>query len=1052
MSTELRLALAMRGGVSLAVWIGGAVSEIDLIRRASVQPGGRERPPGFWSDVLTGATDYDGVVVDVLAGASAGGLNGVLYAASQVYDFPFGVMRDIWLSVGSTKALVRRDPPWPSLFKGDEYFLTTVHSKLADLTGVGDGTRARRNDAPDDRVRVELALSATLMEPVARPLPSPQDEPLVERRHAGGFRFRQPEERWLPSDFARGSDPRLDDTLWRLALAARSTSSYPAAFEAAEVRSTRRATFTSPATDGAGTGPQVDLDGIFLDRTCDALPFVVADGGILDNIPIQTALDFVAHAPAGGPTERFLLYLQPGASTAPADAAPSPGGPGRRTTVAVARGVLAARVAGETINADIAAIEDYNEAIERAAALRHATFDGVADRSAFLAAASLAQPPYVVARASYEAKQAFALLLDPIGVLGGDPFPQAVAGVPVPDARWRSPIARWPQPDRQDFETALARRLEATLAATASPLTGTGDPGPLLRVTELLIEWARWVEHVAAQAADAATLAHAGDVKRSLYRVRSFLGEVLDRTRLLAWVAAAAVTGDEPASFVERIIEPLRALTRVTPTAASQTVDALKYGGQAPLEAARAGALGRIDDVVARTGPARDRANPPPADATVDLLDEIGPLLVELVAPLARASVEPDGPDDKVEPGQLLHRVLAGEPLTPAVLEGLEILCLPEFVSGLPGRRGIDFRRLSTANRTPIVQSFVKLLDDAQKEGLWWDPTVPREQQQGIHVTLKLAGNELANFSAFLLARWRANDWLWGRLDAVPTMVDLLVRPGPLATHLVAAGSPDAAVEAVAQLVAPRGHRLEALLTTSVLAPLRAAITGEVAALLVAAGDSTRDHLDALRITGIRNGVIARRQWEILDEERAMPDDANRTRPGAMAVTLEQWVAAYDVGAETLRGNRSAPELLDRFEEISNGATEAAIWNAARTGPQVRPLPPLVATVLRRAGPLAGRWVARRLVLAPSSRGGATWKAPVALAATALVVAGVLGWFVDRTAFLLGLAVSVLPLGALVVLLAQRVVRVLRAEAAKDEVPSPAPVQPVSPPPQPTSP
>ena len=30
----LRLALAMRGGVSLAVWIGGVVAEIDLFRRA----------------------------------------------------------------------------------------------------------------------------------------------------------------------------------------------------------------------------------------------------------------------------------------------------------------------------------------------------------------------------------------------------------------------------------------------------------------------------------------------------------------------------------------------------------------------------------------------------------------------------------------------------------------------------------------------------------------------------------------------------------------------------------------------------------------------------------------------------------------------------------------------------------------------------------------------------------------------------------------------------------------------------------------------------------
>src|SRR5215218_5757787 len=101
MSTELRLALAMRGGVSLAVWIGGAVSEIDLARRADTLA---RTGPGhdFWPQLLA-MSDYDRVVVDVLAGASAGGLNGVLYAASQVYNFQYRAMREVWLTVGSTE-------------------------------------------------------------------------------------------------------------------------------------------------------------------------------------------------------------------------------------------------------------------------------------------------------------------------------------------------------------------------------------------------------------------------------------------------------------------------------------------------------------------------------------------------------------------------------------------------------------------------------------------------------------------------------------------------------------------------------------------------------------------------------------------------------------------------------------------------------------------------------------------------------------------------------------------------------------------------------------
>jgi hypothetical protein len=40
---EIRLALVLNGGLSLAVWMGGVAHEIDLARRASAGPG--EPPP-----------------------------------------------------------------------------------------------------------------------------------------------------------------------------------------------------------------------------------------------------------------------------------------------------------------------------------------------------------------------------------------------------------------------------------------------------------------------------------------------------------------------------------------------------------------------------------------------------------------------------------------------------------------------------------------------------------------------------------------------------------------------------------------------------------------------------------------------------------------------------------------------------------------------------------------------------------------------------------------------------------------------------------------------
>ncbi len=73
----MRIALGIRGGVSLSVWIGGACREIDALRPSSQATGDL-----FWARLLA-ISDVNDVIVDVMAGASAGGLNGVIYAASQ---------------------------------------------------------------------------------------------------------------------------------------------------------------------------------------------------------------------------------------------------------------------------------------------------------------------------------------------------------------------------------------------------------------------------------------------------------------------------------------------------------------------------------------------------------------------------------------------------------------------------------------------------------------------------------------------------------------------------------------------------------------------------------------------------------------------------------------------------------------------------------------------------------------------------------------------------------------------------------------------------------
>ena len=984
MTTELRLALAMRGGVSLAVWIGGAISEIDLARRAGA---GDDDEPGFWSQVI-GASRYDEVVVDVLAGASAGGLNGVLYAASQVYDFRYGAMRQIWLDLGSTEGLVRRQGPWPSLMKGDEFFLAKVHDRLVSQTG----QPARPCSAPP---RLDLLLSATAIEPIERPLPSPVDESLVERRFSSGFRFRQPEDAWLPTDFPPPATEGFEDALWRLAIAARSTSSYPGAFEGALVRSSRRACFASPGA--AGDGSAVDLDGAFLDRSSRPVPFVVADGGILDNIPISRALEAVAAAPASGPTERVVVYLQPGAPS-PAAEAIARKDQDRRSAVAVVRGTIASRVAGETINPDIAALEAYNESVKRAAALRTGSLGAISPGD-LVAAATGQLASYRLARAAEEAGRVVALLRDPVTVLGEDPFPDQLGGAPVTDGQWRSPTAGWPATVREQLLAQLAAVIGERLGGTvADVLTGTGDPRPLLRVTGLLIEWARDLEQLNCPPATAA--------KAQLYRVRSFAEEVLDRTRRLGWVVHA-VEATDPVAFAGTAHDVLGRLTKVPQVLCEQVCASLGDGTDGGLAAARLELLRRLDGVAAPAG-------------AVDLLEAMTARLVEVAEKLRLATLDVPGGGA----GSLLDGQLRPVPVTAAVLGALEVVCLPEAVLGLPGRRRIDFHRLSSANRTPLAPHFLALLAEGEAAGLRWDRAAPEgSPPAGLHVNLKLAGNELANFSAFLLAQWRANDWLWGRLDAVPTLIDLLVRAEDLVgDHRDAA----ALVETVHQLVVPAGHRWADDLERWVWAPSREDVTREAAQLF----DPASDEVD---VTAIRNVLVARRQWEILGEECREPTGPMGTEPGGdlrppSFEEVRAWAAAYRVGAQTMRDSGGkASELVDRLSELATAATETVLWNVGRPGSPVPRPPRLVETAVRRAVPRLGRRMAEGLVRPRSPEGPRPSKMATA-AATVMavtVVLATLGFFIDKWAFVLGLAVSVVPIGLVIWVLWRRLRRLL---------------------------
>ncbi len=836
---ELRLALGMRGGVSLAVWIGGACAEIDELRRAT------DAQEGFWWELLQ-ASPYGRVTVDVMAGASAGGLNGVLFAAAIRHGFRMDQLLGVWRRVADVNALRRKTEPWSALFDGDACFLDVVHDQLDALIAGSDlpeGERAQQKAIQQRQATagyVDLQLSATLVEPIDSGTISPGDEKLRRSRSSARFHFRHD-----PSAVPERRDVEPTDVP-RLAVAARGTASFPIAFDAAMVRATRPGEFerrpsTAPGVETVAGDSEdqkrtrrrlVDCRWVFSERRGgppkdSGAPFgdddfVVADGGAVDNIPLGKALDAARDAPASGPTRRVLVYLHP---TGPTSVAGQPKGvrPGehaaeralrRRNPVSVLNGLVASQIQSESIDGDLARLEDHNRTVRLRQLLRQtllaelvqhaidrqvaeaATPDdhlralaskidaarGLGDLRTAVADITCAPPPtpvglaglrlpgYLVQRASADAETIRALLADPLAVLGEDPFPQpppASAEYTKQEDRWRSPIAGWTPDQRLVLDTALREQFVKRLGnRELGRDVLVGGLGPIARSIDLLLELAREGEKQDPTRAEVI-----GAMKPALYKLGSFVRELV-RVRELAWVCRAGhleAKGDV-GHWVKSTLTQLRRLN----CDAADVLAALPDPSSADfVDAARAFLVRRAADLqtVARGGSLPERnADADLRVALVTQLEAMAQPLLEQLPPLPTEPVDPYGLQAR-SGAEVIQRVLT-DPIGdwPQRLASLEVLLLDEHLLGAPGHSEIGFTRMSAAapiigaDRFTQLHAYSLRLDEARtREGHYLAPDV------------KLAGNELASFSAFLDENWRVNDWTWGRIDATATLVDLLL-------------------------------------------------------------------------------------------------------------------------------------------------------------------------------------------------------------------------------------------------------------------------------------
>lgn len=359
---ELRLALVCYGGVSLAVYMHGVTREILNLVCASKQVRDGEASPGIadqtsqhiYADLLNDLSEHVElrIVVDVIAGASAGGINGIMLARALAFNLPLDSHRKMWLELADVTELL--DPTgraslWSkpfmrpmlafiswlqtknmsqissdaarnievrqklSLFTRSRWFEPPFSGErmmrmmLEGLQSLGKGSDTQGSLLPDGHP-LDLFVTSTDFWG-HRQLLTLHDPPvIVEREHRHIFNFRH-----ITRDEEDGGDEsqmRYSDVPG-LAFAARATSCFPGAFPPVQLREVDKVM--------KKLGQVWDDREAFIARSFrpqisegeDVEEAAFIDGSVLMNKPLDLAIRAVQNRSANRQVDRRIVYIDP---------------------------------------------------------------------------------------------------------------------------------------------------------------------------------------------------------------------------------------------------------------------------------------------------------------------------------------------------------------------------------------------------------------------------------------------------------------------------------------------------------------------------------------------------------------------------------------------------------------------------------------------------------------------------------------------------------------------------------------------------------------------